>query len=160
MACRACLSSLSLVLSVFLSCGRDRPNLDSVPPSPPSPFTSTVCRSYPSRNPRLAPAPVLVLVWFGCSPAVPVPQSQSIFDCISLTLSSSRRPNPRLLSPMRQSSNTFETDPGKRRHTLLNNLPSSQAFSRPTTAEVSLSPGSVDQLALVALQSCRLLRCG
>lgn len=43
---------------------------------------------------------------FGCNSAVPVSQSWSIsnpVDCISLTPSPSRRPNPRLLSPMRQS---------------------------------------------------------
>lgn len=108
---------------------------------------------YPSRV-RSCPSPGPCLVWL---------QSQSIsnpLDCISLTPSSSRRPTPRLLSPMRQSSNTFETDPGKRHQTLSNNLPSSQAFSRPTTTEVTLAPGSVDQLALVFLQSCRLLRSG
>ena len=140
---RACLLVRS-VLSVFLSCGRDRP---------PLPTTSTVC---PPLVLLLPQSWSLSLSGLGCSPG-PFP---IILDCISLTPSSSPSSHPRLLSPMRQSSNTFETDPGKRRHTLSNSPPSSQAFSRPTTTEVTLLPGSVHQLALVFLQSCHLLRSG
>lgn len=101
---------------------------------------------------------------FGCSPASPSSQSQTIsnpLDCISLTPSSSPSSQPPSAVPNASKFKHFRDRSGQKTpDSLSNNLPSSQAFSRPTTTEVSPFPGSVDQPALVFLQSCRLTRCG
>lgn len=162
------LSSLFPRVSCHYSCvlwTGDRPNLDSVPPSPPLPFTSTVCRPYPSRSPRPSLLPQSwSLSGFGCSPAVPVSQSQSIFESCRLHIPRSLvvpSLQPPVCCPQCVKVQTLSRQI-RAKDTRLSRIISPRVKHSPARPplQVSLFPGSVDQLALVFLQSCRLLLCG
>lgn len=137
------------------------------------PFASTV-RTWQTPTPvevppfpdllLAAPAPVLVLVWIwlqSCKSQFPIPdhfESSRLHIPHSLVVPSSQPPSA---VPNASKFKHFRDRSGQKTpDSLSNNLPLSQAFSRPTTTEVSPFPGSVDQPALVFLQSCRLTRCG